>query len=57
MYKLGRSVDNTISLSAYIFLVSTTLKTFIKLVLTFTKNVWEPWLNNENFKEKERKSF
>ena len=39
-----------------IFITSTTLKTF-KLVLTYTKNVKEPRLNNENFKEKERKKF
>ena len=44
MYKLGRSVGNTISLG--VFITSTTLKTF-KLVLFYTKNV----------KEKYRKKF
>ena len=39
-----------------IFVTSTTLKTF-KLVITYTRNVRESWLNNENFKEKERKRF
>lgn len=28
-----------------------------KLVINYTNNVKEPWLNNENFKEKERKKF
>ena len=34
-----------------IFITSTKLKTF-KLVLTYTKNVREPWLNNANCKGK-----
>ena len=33
-----------------IFIANTNLKTF-KLVLTFTKYVREPWLNNANFKK------
>ena len=33
------------------FITSTKLKTF-KLVLTYTKNVKEPWLSNANFKGK-----
>ena len=34
-----------------IFITSTKLKTF-KLALTYTKNVREPWLNNENFRKR-----
>ena len=37
-----------------IFITSTKLKTF-KLVLTYTKNVREPWLNNANFKKESKK--
>ena len=37
-----------------ICITRTTLKTF-KSILTYTKNVRQPWLNNENLKEKERK--
>ena len=53
MYKLRRSVCNTVSMLS-ICITRTTLKTF-KSILTYTKNVRQPWLNNENLKEKERK--
>ena len=53
MYKLRRSVCNTVSMLS-ICITRTTLKTF-KSILTYTKNVRKPWLNNENLKEKERK--
>ena len=38
------------------FISNTTLKTFT-LVVTYTKNVRQPCLNNENVKEKERNKF
>ena len=38
------------------FISNTALKTF-KLVVTYTKNVREHCLNNENVKEKERNKF
>ena len=55
MYKLGSHAGNTISLSVSIFVASTKLKT-LKLVLTCTKYVREPWLNIADFK-KSVKSF
>ena len=52
MYKLGKSVGNTIPLIAlrFHFITSTTLKNF-NLVFTYTKNVRDPWLNKANFEK------
>ena len=44
MYKLGRPVGNTISRVFYVSITSTKLKAF-KFVLTYTKNVREPFRN------------